>query len=74
MSRRQRLASYAELGELLEALPVAVRERRRSLGLSLREAGEVLGMSASTLARIEAGEDFNVRALPVLLAWLGGES
>ena len=74
MSRGQRLASYGELAELLEALPVAVRERRRSLGLSQREAADVLGLSPSTLSRLEAGEDFNSRALPVLLAWLGGES
>lgn len=65
------MTSYSELADVIVALPVLVRERRRALGLSLREAARQNGVAFNTLARIERGEDFNSRCLPTLLLWLG---
>jgi transcriptional regulator with XRE-family HTH domain len=65
------MTPYLELAAVVEALPVLVRERRRCLGLSLREAARQLDVGFNTLARIERGEDYNSRVLPALLRWLG---
>ena len=65
--------SYSELASVIESMPTLVRERRRTLGVGIREAGRQLDVSASTVSRIENGEDYNARILPGLLRWLGGE-
>lgn len=61
---------YADLAAVVEALPMLVREHRRRRGVSLRAAARELGVSFSTLDRIERGEDYNSRSLPDLLRWL----
>ena len=66
-----RLISYAELADLVENLPLIVLENRRRRQISLREAARELGVSFSTISRVERGEDFNSRILPDLLRWLG---
>lgn len=66
-----RLISYAELADLVENLPLIVLENRRRRQISLREAARELGVSFSTISRVERGEDFNTRILPDLLRWLG---
>jgi len=67
-----RLTPYAELADVIEALPLLVRERRRALGLSLRGAAAQLGCSQNTVTRIENDQDYNSRLLPHLLRWLDG--
>ena len=66
-----RLISYAELADLVENLPLIVLENRRRRQISLREAARELGVSFSTISRVERGEDFNIRILSDLLRWLG---
>ena len=66
-----RLISYAELADLVENLPLIVLENRRRRQISLREAARELGVSFSTISRVERGEDFNTRILSDLLRWLG---
>jgi transcriptional regulator with XRE-family HTH domain len=57
--------SPKELGKRLQA-------RRRELGLNLRDAGALVGMSAATLSRVEGGDHLPERDnLFRLLDWLG---
>ena len=66
------LTSYTDLADVVEQLPLLVREHRRRTRMSLREAGRQLGCSASTLSRLESGEHGVDTALVVrLLRWLG---
>ncbi len=65
------MSSYSELAQVVEAIPILLRECRRTRGLSLRAAASQLGASFNTVTRIEAGEDYNSRILPALLRWLG---
>jgi hypothetical protein len=46
-----RLSSYAELAEILEILPVLLREGRRSRRLTLRAASEQTGVGFNTILR-----------------------
>lgn len=67
----ERLTPYAELIELLEALPLLVRERRRRCGLSLRATAGQAGVSFSSLARFEHGRGIDLSTAVLLLAWVG---
>lgn len=68
----QHLPSYTDLADLLERLPVLVRETRRRKGLSLRQAEAECGVSTGTLSRFEAGRlDCSLRNAQRLLRWLG---
>lgn len=65
--------SYHELADLLGALPLLVREARRRNQLSLRAAGRAAGVSFSTIARVERGEDAALSTVVSLLRWIGRE-
>jgi len=55
-----------------EHLVARMRARRRSLGLSLRDASEAIGVSAATLSRVESGGRLPGRDALLLIAhWLG---
>jgi len=55
-----------------EQLVARMRARRRSLGLSLRDASEGIGVSAATLSRVESGGRLPGRDALLLIAhWLG---
>lgn len=71
MSESSGLTAYAELADVLEALPLLVREARRARELSIRSAGEQIGMDASTLWRIEQGASANTVTVAKVLRWLG---
>lgn len=64
------LASYGEMAQTIVDLPSLVREKRRRRRLSLRAAGDEVGVAASTLSRLEAGEDVAQGVLLALLRWL----
>jgi helix-turn-helix protein len=64
------LSSYHELAGILTSLPMLVRETRRQRRLSLRAATELVGCSAATLHRIEAGEDCALSNAAAVLRWL----
>ena len=65
------LDSYDELADLLAQLPLLMREARRARGLRMRDVGEQVGMSASTVCRIEAGGDCSLTGAISVLRWLG---
>jgi transcriptional regulator with XRE-family HTH domain len=67
------LTPYGELADVLKHLPVLVRENRRRRGLSLRAAAQEAGVSFSTVARAESGEDCALSSAIALLNWLGGD-
>ncbi|AHH98268.1 transcriptional regulator [Kutzneria albida] len=64
--------SYEELAHVIEILPALVREKRRRDQLSLRAAGENLGIAASTIMRFETRDgDVRTDHLLTLLRWVG---
>lgn len=72
MSAGEAPASYAELAEVLEHLPVIVRHTRRQRGLSLRAAARQIGTAPSTVKRIEDGEDMRLSVFLAVLRWISG--
>lgn len=65
------LSSYAELAALITALPIIVRERRRTERVSIRTAATEIGVSAATLCRLEAGGvGVQGDSLVAILMWL----
>jgi len=55
-----------------EHLVARLKARRRSLGLSLRDASDAIGVSAATLSRVESGGRLPGRdALLRIAHWLG---
>lgn len=69
------LTTYEELAQVVDSLPMLVREKRRREGLSLRGAAKQIGCAFSTLDRFERGDQgWNGRLLADLLRWLGGAS
>ena len=62
--------TYQEIAVVLDRLPIVVQERRRALGISIRSAAKQIGISHSTLVRLEKGEDTYSRALMPVLRWV----
>lgn len=61
---------YASTIATLTALPQQLRDRRASAALSLRAAAQIIGVSTSTLHRIETGRGANLRSVIAVLRWL----
>jgi transcriptional regulator with XRE-family HTH domain len=57
----------------LETLPDRLRKTRLRRGLSLRQAGEEIGVNFTTVRRIETGEDASIKSAVKVLAWLDGK-
>jgi transcriptional regulator with XRE-family HTH domain len=72
VSNADQLSTYAELADVLANLPLIVRERRRQRRLSVRAAGAEIGISFSTISRLENGDDMNESSLAAVLRWLDG--
>lgn len=64
------LATYTELAEVLDRLPMILREARRQRRLSTRAAGRQVGVSGVTILRVEAGEDCTLSTAVAFLRWL----
>lgn len=64
------MTPYAELADVIANLPVLLREARRARGLSLRAAAKELGMSFSTVTRMEEGNDCALANAVAVLRWL----
>jgi DNA-binding transcriptional regulator YiaG len=62
--------TYAEILAVLDVLPFLVRETRRRRGLSVRQVGELLDLSFSTVSRFEDGKTVHSRHLVTLLRWV----
>lgn len=65
-----RLTTYAELADVLQSLPLLLREARRQRGLSVRKAAVEIGVSFATVSRIENGEDHMIDNGLAVLRWL----
>lgn len=63
-------SSYRELAQVLANTPLLFREARRARGLSMRAAAAEIGLSFSTVHRIESGEDCVASNLIAVLRWL----
>lgn len=70
MAKNDGLSSYAELADVLASLPLIAREMRRARGISLRAAAQEVGVSFSTLHRIESGEDCVASHLIAVMRWI----
>lgn len=55
MAAQETPSTYAELGALLDNLPLLVREARRRKGHRLLDAAAEANVSASTISRLENG-------------------
>lgn len=55
----------------LGAIHRMLRDRRKALGLNLRDAAEQIGISFNSLSRVERGLAPDSPALIAILAWLG---
>jgi transcriptional regulator with XRE-family HTH domain len=64
------LTSFGEFAQMLDELPAALRTARRMRGLSLRAVSREVGLSFSTVTRIESGEEFSSVSLRAILTWL----
>lgn len=63
---------YDEIVQVLESLPGLVLEKRRRDRLSLREAARQMGVSFSTIHRLEIGEDLVLSNAVTALRWVAG--
>lgn len=64
------LTRYAELAEVVDNLPILLREARRDRGLSMRAAAREISIALSTVDRIERGEDCTLSSAVAVLRWL----
>jgi hypothetical protein len=71
MSAAEHPTTYDELADVLDALPLLCREKRRRRGLSLRAAAREIGCSFSTVTRFESGEGCHLQHAIVVMRWLG---
>lgn len=62
--------TYRDLAQVIEALPLLIREARRARGLSVRAAATQIGCSFSTVVRFENGEDCMLSNARMMLVWL----
>ena len=62
----------AELAEVQQRIAVAVRRRRRELGLTQERASQIIGMAPRHLQKLEAGEvNLTLRTLVCVSKGLG---
>jgi transcriptional regulator with XRE-family HTH domain len=61
---------YDELADVIANLPLILREARRARRRSLRAAAREIGVSFSTISRIESGEDAAGTSITAVLRWL----
>lgn len=61
---------YTELADVLDGLPLLVREARRARGLSLRAAADQIGIGFATVSRIEGGNDCALSNAVAVVRWL----
>lgn len=62
--------TYLELADVLNSLPLIVREARRARNFSQKAAAEQIGVTDRTIRRLENGEDVNLSTAVALLRWL----
>jgi len=65
------LTTYREMAEVVERLPLLLRETRRQRGMSQRDVAERTGITNATVNRIESGGAAHTRSIIAILRWLG---
>lgn len=66
------LTPYSELADVIDALPMLCREKRRREGLSQRAAARQIGIAFATVSRFEAGKGAHLDNAVAILRWLDG--
>lgn len=61
---------WAVAAQAVEDAPRQVRMYRRVLGLTLRDTADEIGLSFTTLHRLERGGSVYARHYPLVLRWL----
>jgi transcriptional regulator with XRE-family HTH domain len=74
VSNTRKPTTFAEMVGVVESMPVILLNFRRARGLSQRDAAEQLGLSFSTVSRIESGAEFSSVSLKAVLIWLEATS
>ena len=72
MSSLSGLSTYTQLVDVLDKLPLILREARRQRRMSLRQVASEVGCSFSTVDRIEKGNGGNLSNAVLILLWLDG--
>lgn len=70
----QNTHSDAGIVQAIIGLPMRLKAHRAARELSLREVARQTGIAASTLMRIEHGEDYTVASLIAIAAYLAGDA
>lgn len=71
-ARPRPAGAYTTAADLLDRLPTQLQLARRSRGLTMRQVADMVGCSASTVHRIEAGDGCALSTAVAVLRWLEG--
>lgn len=66
--------AYGALAAVLMAIPQTLADTRHERGLTMQDAADQIGVSISTVHRIENGYTLTPRYTPDLLRWLDGQA
>jgi DNA-binding XRE family transcriptional regulator len=70
MSETIPLTGYDELIEILTAVPTILRETRRRKAMNMAQAGDAVGVAASTIMRWEKGDaEPGIQGIIKILRW-----
>ncbi len=62
--------TFTEIVAVIDTMPVILLNARRARALSQREAAAQIGVSFSTVSRMETGGEFSSVSLRAVLTWL----
>jgi DNA-binding XRE family transcriptional regulator len=65
-----RLATYAELADVLSHVRLLLQSMRRTRQLTMQEVADEIGFSIATVSRIESGKDCSLSNAVSVLRWL----
>lgn len=68
------MTSFGEMAQVIDDLGIIVRNARRAQRLSIRDLCAKIGVSPSTICRIENGRDYSSVSLRAVLLWLDGKA
>lgn len=68
------LASYTEIAEVLDHLPLLLREARRARQITIRDAATQAGLAYSTFNAIELGHNISLPVVLAAIRWLDRET
>lgn len=68
------LTPFGEMVHIIDDLAVIALNARRAQRLSQRDLAGILGVSPSTVCRIEEGREYSSVSLRAVLLWLDGKA